>query len=123
MPNLPGICEKYYLDGVDMDWEYLKAASATASKILLAQAPLAAFKDNDGNIFYNGVPMHKRKVESANQSGCGIMIREISQGASDVNSLLSAIHERASNCATAVADAPAVVPCLILNVDAGKIRY
>lgn len=96
---------------------------ATAFKTLLAQDPLAATKDNVGGIYYNGIPTLQRKTELAHQRGGGIMIWEISQDATGANSLLSAIHEKASSYPTSVAAAPAAAPGLLLDLAAGMIRY
>jgi hypothetical protein len=96
---------------------------ATAFKTLLAQDPMAATKDNVGGIYYNGIPMLQRKTELAHQRGGGIMIWEISQDATGENSLLSAIHEKASSYATSVSAAPAAPSGLVLKMAAGMIRY
>jgi chitinase len=95
---------------------------ATAFKTLLAQDPQAATKDNVGGIYYNGIPMLQRKTELANARGGGIMIWEISQDATGANSLLSAIHEKASAYSTATI-AKAAASRMLLSVSGGQIRY
>jgi chitinase len=97
---------------------------ATAFKTLLVQDPQAATKDNVGAIYYNGIPTLQRKTELAHARGGGIMIWEISQDATGANSLLSAIHAKASTYnTTPIAPVAAASQGLVLKVSQGLIRY
>ena len=60
---------------------------------LVDQDPQAPYKNNVGNVYYNGIALIKQKTEHVLEQGGGIMIWELSQDTHDETSLLSAIHE------------------------------
>jgi len=57
--------------------------------------PQAPFKDQVGNIYYNGIETIQKKTRLAADSGGGIMIWELSQDVSGQYSLLKAIYDAA----------------------------
>jgi chitinase len=71
--------------------------TAITYKELIAQDQSNAQRDNNGSVWYNGVPTIRKKTELALSKGGGIMFWEISQDTSDGTSLLSAIHETAQS--------------------------
>ncbi len=60
---------------------------------LVIQDSQAPYKDQVGNVYYNGITTIKRKTALAAQRGGGIMIWELSQDASGSISLLKAIND------------------------------
>jgi GH18 family chitinase len=65
-------------------------------KDLVSQNPGAAQTDVSNGLYYNGIPTIQKKTDLAYQKAGGVMIWELSQDASGANSLLSAIHAKAS---------------------------
>lgn len=67
---------------------------------LVAQDSEAPWKNNVGNIYYNGIPLIQDKTQLALDNGGGIMFWELSQDTHDETSLLSAIYEVADQYET-----------------------
>jgi GH18 family chitinase len=63
---------------------------------LVARDPQAPYKDNVGDIYYNGIATIQSKTRLAMQQGGGVMIWELSQDTSGSTSLLNAIAQVAS---------------------------
>jgi chitinase len=64
-------------------------------KSLVARDSQAPYKDNVGNVYYNGIATIQSKTTLAMQRGGGVMIWDISDDATGSASLLTAIYQRA----------------------------
>ncbi|ATB34155.1 glycosyl hydrolase family 18 protein [Melittangium boletus] len=62
---------------------------------LVAQDSQAPYKDNVGNVYYNGISTIQAKTKLAMQRGGGVMIWDISDDAKGSASLLTAIYQSA----------------------------
>jgi GH18 family chitinase len=60
---------------------------------LVAQDPQAPYKDNVGDVYYNGISTIQSKSRLALQQGGGVMIWEITQDTTNATSLLLAIFQ------------------------------